>query len=82
MKTLHALLSSEGFIFFWAKDEIHLIAACLLPHAWCNERIFPQSVKADPRCTLRNFIKPTQPIIFVFAFLLMSDDPFNKAGKC
>lgn len=81
MKTLHALLSSEAFIFSRASDEIYLIAASLA-HILHNERIFPQSQKADPSCTFGNFIKPTEAIIFVFAFLLTSDDPFNKAGKC
>lgn len=59
IKILHALLSSKGFIFSWASDEIYLIEAFLLPHTRHNERIFPQSVKADPSFTFRNFIKPT-----------------------
>lgn len=49
----------EGFIFSRALDEIRLITvSLLLPHTLCNERIFPQSVKEDPSCTFRSFIKP------------------------
>lgn len=35
-----------------------ILLLLLLSHNWHNERIFPQSVKADSSCTLRNFIKP------------------------
>lgn len=79
MKTLQALLSSEGFIFSRASNEIYLIAS---PIPGIMREYFPRVWKPIQAVLLEILLNQPNQLFFVFAFLLTSDDPFNKAGKC